>query len=37
MTQENLEVVRRWHTAMRNIDPGGIAEVVAELWECRRG
>jgi len=33
MSQENLEVVRRWHTTMTNIDPGGIAEVVAELWD----
>src|SRR4029453_15644103 len=34
MSQENVEVVRRWHTAMTNIDPGSIAEVVAELWDA---
>ena len=34
MSQENVEVVRRWHTAITNIDPGGIAEVVAELWDA---
>jgi len=34
MSQENVEVVRRWHDAMRSIHPGGIADVVAELWDA---
>ena len=34
MSQENVEVVRRWHAAMRSTDPGRIPNVVAELWDA---